>query len=181
MADLRVAHTAELTGPELAAVRGLLDGAFPSSGDEAFTEQDHEHALGGVHALLWEGPELIAHGSVVMRRLLHDGHALRTGYVEAIAVRADRRRHGHGNTVMTGLEQVIRRAYVLGALSASEGAEPFYAACGWQLWTGTVSVLGLGGVERMPEEEGGVWVLPGSAALLRAGDLACDWRDGDVW
>lgn len=50
---------------------GLLDEAFPD--DEAYTDEDHEHALGGVHALVWEGPELIGHGSVVMRRLLHDG------------------------------------------------------------------------------------------------------------
>jgi hypothetical protein len=56
--ELRVAHTADLTPEDLQAVRDLLDGAFPS--DEAYTEHDHEHALGGVHALLWEGAELIA-------------------------------------------------------------------------------------------------------------------------
>ena len=67
-----------------------------------------EHALGGVHAPLWEGEELIGHGSVVMRRLLHDGMALRTGYVEAVAVRADRRRRGHGEVVMEALERVSR-------------------------------------------------------------------------
>lgn len=87
-AALRVAHTADLTMEDLQAVRVLLDGAFPVN--EAYTEEDHEHALGGVHALLWEGAELIGCGSVVMRRLLHDGQALRPGYVEAVAGRADR-------------------------------------------------------------------------------------------
>jgi aminoglycoside 2'-N-acetyltransferase I len=179
MTQLQVAHTADLMSEELRAVRALLDGAFPS--DEAYTEEDHEHALGGVHALLWEGGELIGHGSVVMRRLLHDGQALRTGYVEAVAVRADRRRGGHGGTVMEALERVIRHGYVLGALSASGMAGAFYAVRGWQVWTGTISVVTPGGIERAEDEEGGIHVLPGSAALRRDGDLACDWRDGDPW
>jgi aminoglycoside 2'-N-acetyltransferase I len=38
-----------------------------------------------------DGDELVGHGAVVMRRLLHDAQALRTGYVEGVAVRADRR------------------------------------------------------------------------------------------
>ncbi len=177
--ELRVAHTADLTTQDLQAVRALLDGAFPA--EEAYTEEDHEHALGGVHVLLWEDAELIGHGSVVMRRLLHEGKALRTGYVEAVAVRADRRRRGHGDVVMEALEGVIRRAYVLGALSASGMAGAFYAARGWQVWTGTVSVVTPDGVQRAEDEEGGIFVLPGSSALAADGDLACDWRDGEPW
>jgi aminoglycoside 2'-N-acetyltransferase I len=106
MPDVRVAHTATLSARELADIRALLDGAF----EEGFTETDHEHALGGMHALVREGAEVVAHGSVVMRRLLHDGRSLRTGYVEAVAVRADRRRRGLGAAVMDALEQVIRGA-----------------------------------------------------------------------
>lgn len=179
MTELRIAHTADLPGEDLQAVRALLDGAFAA--DEAYTEEDHEHALGGVHALLWEGVELIGHGAVVMRRLLHEGLALRTGYVEAVAVRADRRRRGHGDVVMEALEDVIRRAYVVGALSASGMAGAFYAARGWQLWTGTISVVTPDGVQRAADEEGGIYVLPGGAPLNAAGDLACDWRNGDAW
>ncbi len=179
MTELRVAHTADLTTEDLQVVRTLLDGAF--SADEAYTEQDHEHALGGVHALLWEGTELIGHGSVVMRRLLHDGRSLRIGYVEAVAVRADRRRLGHGDVVMGSLERVIRRAYVCGALSASRMAGAFYASRGWQVWTGTTSVVTPHGVERAEDEEGSIYVLPGSASLTAGGDLACDWRDGEPW
>ena len=36
-----------------------------------------------MHALASEGDRLVGHGSVVQRRLLHGGRALRTGYVEA--------------------------------------------------------------------------------------------------
>ena len=177
MTRLQVAHTADLAAADLRAVRHLLDGAF----DDGVTEEDHEHALGGVHALVWDGADLVAHGSVVMRRLRHGGRSLRTGYVEAVAVRADRRRRGHGGTVMEALERVIRGAYELGALGASDEGVPFYAARGWQVWPGTASVLGPEGRVRTPEEEGGIFVLPVGAVLDPAGDLACDWRDGDVW
>jgi aminoglycoside 2'-N-acetyltransferase I len=134
-----------------------------------------------VHALVWEGRELVGHGAVVMRRLLHGGRALRTGYVEGVAVRADRRRRGHGGAVMAVLERVIRGGYEIGALGASEEAADFYAGRGWQRWTGTASVVTPGGIERTAEEEGGIYVLPVGVELTPDGDLACDWRDGDVW
>lgn len=177
MAEVRVAHTAELGPEELRGIRGLLDEAF--GGD--FSDDDHEHILGGVHALVWEGAELAGHGAVVMRRLLHDGRALRTGYVEGVAVREERRGLGHGAAAVAALERVIRRAYELGALATSEEAAGFYAARGWRTWTGTLSVVAPGGLERTDEEAGGILVLPVSAALVPDGDLACDWRGGDVW
>ena len=174
--EVRAAHTAHLSSVELRAIRALLDHAF-----DDMTDDDYEHALGGVHALAWDGMELIGHGSVVMRRLLHDGRALRTGYVEAVAVRADRRRQGHGGAVMDALEEVIRGAYELGALGASDAGAAFYAARGWQPWTGTTSVVSPTGIERTPEEDDCIYVLPVTAQLSIAGDLACDWRGGDVW
>ena len=177
MAEVRTVHTAWLSRQELRAIRALLDDAF--GGD--VTDDDYEHVLGGVHALVWEGPQLIGHGSVVMRRLLHDGRALRTGYVEGVAVRPDRRARGHGAAVMTELERVIRAAYEIGALGATEAAVGFYAARGWQLWTGTASVIAPSGLQRTEEDEGGIYVLPVTAELTPGGDLACDWRGGDVW
>jgi aminoglycoside 2'-N-acetyltransferase I len=155
----------------------LLDEAF----DGDVTDHDYEHALGGIHALLWEGDQLIGHGSVVMRRLLHGVHALRTGYVEGVAVRSDRRRHGHGAALMTALERVVRGGYEVGALGASDEATDFYAARGWLRWTGSASVIAPGGIERTTQEEGYIYVLPVSAELTPDGDLACDWRNGDVW
>ncbi|QTR01890.1 GNAT family N-acetyltransferase [Saccharothrix algeriensis] len=174
---ISTAHTSELDAAVLAAVRELCDAAF--EGD--FGDEDWEHSLGGVHALVWEGGELGGHGSVVQRRLLHGGRALRTGYVEAVAVRADRRGRGHGAGVMAALEGVVRRAYELGALGAAEDAVGFYAARGWQVWRGPTSVLGPGGPERTEDEDGGIFVLPVTAPLDLDGPLACDWRDGDVW
>jgi aminoglycoside 2'-N-acetyltransferase I len=177
MPAVRTVHTADLRPPELEAIRAMLDAAF--EGD--LSDHDYEHALGGVHALVDEAGEPIAHGSVVMRRLYHDGRALRTGYVEGVAVRADRRRRGHGAAVMDELERIIRGAYELGALGASDMAADFYAGRGWQRWPGTASVITPSGLQRTAGEEGGIYVLPVTAELRAGGDLACDWREGDVW
>jgi len=115
VAELRTAHTADLDPVTLQAARALLEEVF----DGDLAETDWEHALGGVHALVWDGPALIGHGSVIQRRLLHQGRALRAGYVEAVAVRADRQGQGHGAALMGALERVLRGAYDLGALGSS--------------------------------------------------------------
>lgn len=175
--QVRLAHTSALSAAELRAVRDLLDDAF----DGDFGDDDFDHCLGGMHALVSEAGLLVAHGSVVLRRLLHDGRAIRTGYVEAVAVRADRRRAGLGGQVMTALEDLVRGGYELGALSASDAGAAFYAGRGWQRWTGTASAVTPAGLVRTPDEEGAVFVLTVTARLSPQGDLACDWRDGDIW
>jgi len=174
--ELRTAHTADLDAAALSAARALLDDVF-----EDMTDQDWEHSLGGMHALVWEGSELIGHASVVQRRLLHGGRALRTGYVEGVGVRADRRRRGHGAAMMDALERVLRSAYDLGALGATDEAADFYAARGWKRWQGPSSVLAPTGISRTEQEDGSIYVLPLTAALELTGELSCDWRDGDVW
>ena len=84
------------------------------------TEDAWDHALGGMHALVWEEGRLVGHGAVVQRRLLYDGRAMRTGYVEGIGVRADRRRPGYGGAIMAALERIVRGGYELGALGATD-------------------------------------------------------------
>ncbi|MGO4424893.1 GNAT family N-acetyltransferase, partial [Streptomyces sp. MCAF7] len=161
----------------LKAARALLDDVF--EGD--MSDHDWEHALGGIHALAWEDGELIGHASVVQRRLLHGGRALRAGYVEGVGVRADRRGRGHGAAMMAALERVVRGAYDLGALGSSDEARDFYAARGWQRWQGPTSALTPEGVRRTAEEDGGIFVLPAAVPLDVSAELICDWRDGDVW
>ncbi len=176
MAEVCTAHTADLDAASRRAARALLEDVF-----EDMTDHDWEHALGGIHALVWEEGELIGHASLIQRRLLHGGRALRTGYVEAVAVRADRRGRGHGAAMMAALERVARHAYDLGALGATGEAAAFYAARGWQLWLGPTSALTPTGIHRTEEEDGGIYVLPLGAPLDLSGELTCDWRDGDVW
>lgn len=176
MAELRVAHTADLDDPTSAAVCALLDDAFPDEPDH-----DWEHAFGGMHALAHEDGELVGHAAVVQRRLLHGGRSLPAGYVEGVAVRADRRRAGLGGALMDEVERIVRGAYALGALSSSDMALGFYAARGWRRWRGPTSALTPDGVRRTPDDDGGVHVLPVTARLDLDGELTCDWRDGEVW
>ncbi|MGW7437986.1 GNAT family N-acetyltransferase [Streptomyces sp. NPDC054849] len=177
--DTRTVHTSELSDGETGEIRTLLDEAF--EGD--FADEDFEHALGGMHVLVRDaGGVLVAHGSVVQRRVVHGGRALRTGYVEAVAVRTGLRRRGLGARVMAELERIVGRAYVLGALSASQEGAGLYIARGWSVWPGAVGALSPDGPLRLPEEEGStyVWAPSGGIRLDPAGRLDFDWRDGDV-
>jgi aminoglycoside 2'-N-acetyltransferase I len=174
---MRLAHTSDLDPSALDSARVLLTDAFAGR----FSEDDWEHTLGGMHALLWEGADLVGHACVVQRRLLHGGRALRTGYIEGVGVRADRRGRGYGAALMAELERVVRGAYDIGALAASAEAGAFYAARGWRLWQGPTSVLAPAGIVRTPAEDGCVHVLPLAVPLDLSGELVCDWRGGDVW
>lgn len=173
----RLVHTSDLDGETLHNARGMLEEAY--AGD--FTEADWDHTLGGMHALIVHRGALIAHGAVVQRRMLYRNIALRCGYIEGVAVRADSRGQGLGQAVMDALEQVIRGAYQLGALSASDYGERLYRPRGWLQWTGPISVITPGGVIRTPEEDGRVFVLHAGVDFDPDEGLSADWRDGDVW
>jgi hypothetical protein len=111
MTELRTAHTADLGAAEKAAIRGLMDAVFDGVSDDTF-----DNALGGVHALILSGGELIGHGSVVQRRMLHAGRAMRTGYIEGVAVRVAARCQrrqvtGHQPGRVIGVHDVVQAAY----------------------------------------------------------------------
>ncbi|MFH8796785.1 GNAT family N-acetyltransferase [Streptomyces sp. NPDC017941] len=175
LALLRTAHTADLRAAELDAARALMDLAF--EGD--FSDEDWAHGLGGMHALRYDADgTLLAHGSVVQRRVLHHGRSLRVGYVENVAVRPERQRQGLGGQVMSALERIVGGGYDLGVLSPSDEGEKLYRAHGWVSWPGLVGTLGPRGVEHMPDEEAPMlW----NADLDPAHPLLIDWRDGDVF
>lgn len=177
MGAVRVGHTADLGAADLVAARQLLDEVF----DGDFDDADWEHCLGGLHVLLHDGAALIGHASVVQRRLLHDGRALRAGYVEGVGVHPAHRRRGHARVIMTEVERVVGAAYDLGALGASEDAVDLYAGRGWLAWRGPTAALTPRGIERTPDEDGAVFVLPARVPLDLDGELTCDWRAGDVW
>ncbi|WCB91599.1 Aminoglycoside 2'-N-acetyltransferase [Baekduia alba] len=177
--ELRVAHTAELDEGELRAARSLLDDVFAGELDDS----DWEHALGGVHALAWVDGDVVGHASVIQRRLIHQGHALRAGYVEAVGVRAEVRRRGVGAALMDAVEDVIRNAYDLGALGATDAAVPFYVRRGWRRWRGPSWALTPDGVVRTADEDGAIYVLTlaDGAELTLDRPLMADWREGGVW
>jgi aminoglycoside 2'-N-acetyltransferase I len=176
MTEPRIAHTADLGSEEKAAIRGLMDAVFDGVSDDTF-----DNTLGGMHALIVEDGELIGHGSVVQRRMLHVGRALRTGYIEGVAVRADRRRRGLGARLMAPLERIVRSAYDLGALGASPDGARLYASRGWQLWRGPSSAMAPDGIRPTPGSDGHIYVLPVSVPVDVSGELTCDFRPAWLW
>jgi aminoglycoside 2'-N-acetyltransferase I len=173
----RLVHTADLDSDTRAGMCQMVTEAF--AGD--FTDTDWEHALGGMHALIWHHGAIIAHASVVQRRLIYRGSALRCGYVEGVAVREDCRGQGLVHALLDGVEQVMRGAYQLGAVSSSLRASGLFASRGWLPWRGPTSVLAPTGPTRTPDDDGTVFVLPVGISLDTSADLMCDWRAGDVW
>jgi aminoglycoside 2'-N-acetyltransferase I len=179
MNQVRRATTGELDAGELAALRRMVFGAFGGR----FDEHDWDHTLGGVHVLVTEDGEPVAHGAVVPRTLVTGGRALRTGYVEGVATRADRQGRGLATAVMTEVGRIIGEGYELGALGDGSGIPGFYQRLGWETWQGPTFVAGPRGRERTAEEDGSILVLrtPATGELDPAGPIVCDWRAGDVW
>jgi aminoglycoside 2'-N-acetyltransferase I len=175
--EVRVVHTADLGTACLHETRALLDLAF--GGD--FTDDDWDHSLGGMHVQVRDGATLVGQASVVLRRLIHGGRALRTGYVEAVAVHPEHRRRGHGGVLLDEVDRVVRGGYQLGALSASDMAAALYVERGWQRWPGQCWALTPDGLHRVTAAEHSVHVLPVSVELDLGGRLTCDYREGDAW
>ena len=178
---LRRVSTPDLTPAETAAVRVLLAVAFGPDEDDRFTDQDWEHAVGGLHFVLDLGGEVLAHAAVVERDLHVDGRPLRTGYVEAVATAPDRQGIGLGSLLMADVTSYIRETFELGALGT--GRHHFYERLGWLTWAGPSFVRTADGVQPTPEDDGYILVLPtpSSPPLDRTGSISCDWRPGDVW
>jgi aminoglycoside 2'-N-acetyltransferase I len=175
---IRALPTEELTREETIAVRELLAAAWE---DEAFTEEDWHHALGGVHFLMDDAGEVVAHASVVDRELHTQGHRLRTGYVEAVATRIRHRGRGLGTALMKEVTGYVDRRLELGALAT--GRTAFYERVGWVVWRGPTFVRTDRGPVRTEDEDGGVMVrlTPSSPDLDLTAPISCDWRPGDVW
>ena len=177
---IRRLRTDELSPAETEAIRGLLRAAFAGDGD-GFTEDDWAHTTGGVHVVLDDGAEILAHAALVERRLVVDGHPLRTGYVEGVATAPARQGHGFGTLVMREVGSVIAEAFEFGALST--GRARFYERLGWRRWTGPTSVDTPTGLVPTPDDDGGILYLvtPQTPAVDPDGPITCDARPGDPW
>ena len=174
------APTDALTVAQISAIRALLWAAF-GDGEDAMTEDDWQHSIGGAHFMLELDGEIVAHASVVERELEIEGSALRTGYVEAVATAGPHQGKGLGSLLMREVNGYIRDSFELGALGT--GRHNFYERLGWLTWKGHSSVRGSEGTRRTPDEDGFILVLatPTSPRLDLAAPISCDWRPGDVW
>lgn len=177
---LDVVKTDRLAGHDLTAMRALFDEAW--SGDEAFSDDDWDHALGGTHFLIRSSDgSVLSHASVVDRLLEADGRSLRTGYVEGVATRAEHRGRGLATAVMQAAGSFIDEHHELGALGTSLFS--FYERLGWERWRGPTGVRTERGMVPTPDEDGFVMVrlTPATRDLDLSALLTCDRRPGDVW
>ena len=159
----------------------MLDEAFGDDEDERFTDDDWQHAIGGVHFVLDVDGEIATHASVVERELRVDGRPLRTGYVEAVATAPGRQGAGFGTLVMRDVSAYIVDTFELGALGT--GRHRFYERLGWRTWRGPSSVRAGGSQRRTPDDDGFILVLltDTSAGLDLGAAISCDSRPGDAW
>ncbi len=177
---LRAVGSDELGPDEVAALRELFRAAW-GDGPEAFTEEDWEHAVGGVHVLLEEDGVVVSHASVVERELHTNGHRLTTGYVEAVASDPLHQQRGYASAVMRWVDGYIDRTFQLGALDT--GRPALYERLGWVVWNGPTFVRTDDGPIRTEEEDGQVLVrlTPTSPELDMSAPISCNWRPGEVW
>jgi aminoglycoside 2'-N-acetyltransferase I len=178
--SLRLVSTDDLTPDEVATLRALFDAAWASK-DGAFSEDDWRSATGGTHVIVDIDGSISSHASVVPRTLETGGHALRTGYVEAVATWPDQQGRGLATEVMRATAGVVD-AFELGALDT--GIPGFYERLGWERWLGPTAVRTERGGIRTPEEDGQVMIRrtrSTPADLDLAAPISCDWRPGDAW
>ncbi len=178
---VRRVSTDDLTASEITEIRELMVVAFGPDEEDAFTDRDWEHAIGGVHFVIDVDGEIVAHASVVERDLHVDDRPLKTGYVEAVATAPQRQGAGYGSLVMRDVNAYIRDAFELGALGT--GRQTFYERQGWRTWAGPSAVRTVDGTRPTPEDDGYIMVLvtPTSPPLDLSAEITCEWRPGDVW
>lgn len=178
---VRIATSEGLTPEEVGALRQLFDEAWRDHPDGAFTDDDWDHATGGLHFICDEEGMIVAHASVVERDIHAGEHPLATGYVEAVATRPGHERRGYGSAVIRAVGDHIDGTFQLGALAT--GSPGFYERLGWTVWKGPTFVRSEGGLVRTPEEDGSILVrlTPATPDLDFTAPISCDWRSGDVW
>jgi aminoglycoside 2'-N-acetyltransferase I len=175
--------TAELDSADLAAIQAMLVAAVGDDPEEAFGPDDWQHTIGGTHVLAAEGGVVAGHASVIERSIEVGGRPLRTGYVEGVATREDRRGSGIGSTVMREVAAIIREDFELGMLGT--GRIAFYERLGWRVWGGPSGFRDAetGEVRATPDDDGYLMVLttPRTPELEPTAPIVCEWRPGDVW
>jgi GNAT superfamily N-acetyltransferase len=132
-----------------------------------------------VHVILRDQKQLIAHAAWIERDLMADHVALRTAFIEAVAVTPSLQRQGYGSKIMSALPPLLSH-FDLAALSPSD--EAFYRRLGWETWEGPLSYQHGANQIPTPDECVMIYRLPRTPVALNIGSsLKADWRDGDIW
>lgn len=177
MVQIEVLDSADLDAPTREALRALWDRAF----DGEFSDDDADHAYGGVHAVAFDAGRVVGHASAVPRRLrFADGPWRTVGYVEAVATDPDRQGEGIGRLVMQALQREIGARWPVAMLSTDRPA--FYEQLGWERWRGLSFTHTAGGAVPDDEQDGLMVLRLDDGALPDVSvDVTCEDRPGDAW
>jgi len=176
--EIAVVESDRIAADTRTALRTLWDRAF---GDR-FSEDDAEHAYGGVHVLARDGDRLIGHASAVPRRIRFGDAPWRTvGYVEAVATDPEHQGRGVGTRTMAMLSAEVRARWPVAMLSTGR-ATGFYETLGWERWRGLSYTATSTGVVA-DDEHGGLMILRLDPATVPDLSVAvtCEDRSGDAW
>lgn len=176
--DQVVVQSDDVDGATRAALRQLWDRAFGGR----FSDEDADHAYGGVHVLTWDEGRLVGHASAVPRRLrFGDGPWVTVGYVEGVATDPQRQGGGISRGVMQRLHTEIALRWPVALLSTGQ-ATTFYEALGWERWRGLSYTRTAREVVR-DGEHGGLMVLRLDPSVVPdlSVDVTCEDRSGDAW
>ena len=158
------------------AIRVLLNAAF----DHEFSDEDNDHAAGGVRVIAMDGAQIVGHAAVVARTITIAGTPHTVGYVEGVAVLPSYQGQGIGAQIMRQITDMAQRDFEIAMLSTGE--IDFYAKFGWQRFVGQSFVDEHGTIIRTAAEDEGLMVLTHLHHLNQPGVAwVCDWRTGDVW
>jgi aminoglycoside 2'-N-acetyltransferase I len=176
--DVVAVGSDEIDAETRAGLRTLWDRAF----GERFSDEDADHAYGGVHVLAREGDRIVAHASAVPRRIrFGEDLWLTVGYVEAVATEPQRQGQGVGRLTMQRLQDEIAARWAVAMLSTGR-ATGFYERLGWERWRGVSYTRTSAGT--VPDDEhGGLMILRRDAAAVPdlSFDVICEDRPGDAW
>jgi aminoglycoside 2'-N-acetyltransferase I len=161
-----------------AALRRLWERAF---GDR-FSQENADHAYGGVHVLACDGGHIIGHAGAVPRRIRFGNQPWCTvGYVEAVATAPERQGQGVGRRTMEVLQAEIASRWPVGLLSTGRAAG-FYLSLGWERWRGESYTETATGT--VPDRNhGGLMILRPDPATVPDLSVAvtCQDRPGAAW
>jgi aminoglycoside 2'-N-acetyltransferase I len=158
------------------AIRALLNVAF----DHEFSDEDNDHAAGGVRVIAMDGAQIVGHAALVARSITIAGTLHTVGYVEGVAVLPSYQGQGIGAQIIRQITDMAQRDFVVNMLSTGE--TDFYAKFGWQRFVGQSFVDDHGTIVRTADEDEGLMLLTSLHHLNQLGVAwVCDWRTGDVW
>ena len=176
MWHISVIPDTEVTAAQRTEIRALLDAAF--EGD--FSDDDADHAAGGLRVIVHAGTEIIGHAALIARSMTIDGRAQSVGYLEGVAVMPALQGKGIGRDLLAHTSLLTKEHYEIAMLSTGE--HEFYEKFGWQRFRGQSYVTENGVILRTADEDAGLMLLAEQPTWNVTGcQIVCDWRTGDVW